>query len=77
MSNPELQELLVPLIGSIESRLTLLTPLHRLKGRLGLLLSQVSSNSENALQGINDNEEPLLIFDDKGKCNLKLSKFSF
>lgn len=67
MSNPELQELLGPLIGNIESRLTLLTPLHRLKGRLSLLMSQVSSNSNSSLQGINENEEPLLIFDDKGE----------
>ncbi|XP_018566878.1 WD repeat-containing protein 43 [Anoplophora glabripennis] len=65
MSNPELQELLAPMIGSIENRLTLLTPLHRLKGRLGLLISQVSSSSDSAVQGFNENEEPLLIFDDK------------
>ncbi|KAJ8920002.1 hypothetical protein NQ315_006532, partial [Exocentrus adspersus] len=66
MSNPELQELLGPVLGSIESRLTLLTPLHRLKGRLSLLVSQVSgSNSNNSLQGVDENEEPLLIFDDK------------
>ncbi|KAJ8926553.1 hypothetical protein NQ314_021069 [Rhamnusium bicolor] len=62
MSNPELPDLLGPVLGSIESRLSLLTPLNRLKGRLDFLVSQVSCSST---QEYSENEEPLLIFNDK------------
>ncbi|KAJ8959403.1 hypothetical protein NQ318_022091 [Aromia moschata] len=63
ISNPELPDLLGSMLGSIESRLTLLTPLNKLKGRLDLLVSQVSRNST---QDTGENEEQaLLVFNDK------------
>ncbi|CAG9816276.1 unnamed protein product [Phaedon cochleariae] len=62
ISNPELPEMLGSTLGSIENRLALLTPLNRLKGRLDLLLPQVSGGStKEAL----DSEEPLLVYNDE------------
>ncbi|KAJ8972161.1 hypothetical protein NQ317_010116 [Molorchus minor] len=62
MSNPELPQLLGTLKENIDTRLTLLTPLHKLKGKLDLLVGQVSSSS---LQDTSENEEPLLVYNDK------------
>lgn len=63
ISNPELPELLGAALGNIEQRLTLLTPLMRLKGRINLLLPQVCGHSNN---DTNDEEEALFIYNDKG-----------
>ncbi|KAF2897424.1 hypothetical protein ILUMI_08750 [Ignelater luminosus] len=63
LSNPELPDLLGPVLGTIESRLSLLTPLNRLRGRLDLLVSQVgASNSQNTEQ---TEDDALLIYNDK------------
>ncbi|KAG5899254.1 hypothetical protein JTB14_035432 [Gonioctena quinquepunctata] len=61
MSNPDLPDLLGSTLGSVESRLALLTPLNRLKGRLELLLPQVGGGPQES----NENEEPLLVYNDK------------
>ncbi|KAK5640559.1 hypothetical protein RI129_011370 [Pyrocoelia pectoralis] len=63
LSNPDLPNLLGPVLGSIESRLSLLMPLNRLKGRLDLLVSQVS-NVNASDENVEDNA--LLIYNDKG-----------
>uniref|UniRef100_A0A1Y1KTT8 Small-subunit processome Utp12 domain-containing protein n=1 Tax=Photinus pyralis TaxID=7054 RepID=A0A1Y1KTT8_PHOPY len=63
LSNPDLPNMLGPVLGSIESRLSLLTPLNRLKGRLDLLVSQVA----NVTAAEEDKEEDaLLVYNDKG-----------
>lgn len=63
ISNPELPELLGAALGNIEQRLTLLTPLMRLKGRINLLLPQVCGYSNN---DANEEEAPLFTYNDKG-----------
>lgn len=62
-SNPNLPEMLQTTLVSVDSRLHMLTPLTRLKGRLDLLIPQVSRTSaeESCLD-----EEPVLVFQDKG-----------
>lgn len=62
VSNPELADLLGPVMSSIESRLSLQTPLNRLRGRLDLLVSQL--NVSNVAEEADD--EALLVFNDKG-----------
>lgn len=64
MSNPDLPEMFSSYMGSIETRLSLLAPLNRLKGRLDLLLPQVTGASK---QDLSENEKPLLIYNDKGE----------
>lgn len=68
VSNPELPDLLGPTLGCIESRLTLRTPLNSLRGRLDLMVSQLSTNNE---QENDEDDEPLLSFNDKGKYLIK------
>lgn len=61
LSNPDLPELVAPVLGAIETRLQLQNPLNRLSGRLDLLLSHAS------VADVDTNESrPLLIFNDKG-----------
>ncbi|CAH0546158.1 unnamed protein product [Brassicogethes aeneus] len=62
ISNPSLGELLGSSLMGIENRLSLLTPLNRLKGRINLLSSQISTTPESNEV---DEEEALLVFDDK------------
>uniref|UniRef100_A0A6P7GDA3 WD repeat-containing protein 43 n=1 Tax=Diabrotica virgifera virgifera TaxID=50390 RepID=A0A6P7GDA3_DIAVI len=62
MSNPQLPDLLSATLGSIQSRLGLLTPLNRLKGRLDLLIPQVSSSFQ---QDSTENEQALLVYNDR------------
>lgn len=54
MANPSLVELLAPVIGLVESRLTLLPSLSRLSGRLELLASQLDGSL-----GSDENASPL------------------
>lgn len=63
ISNPDLPDLVGKVLGNIESRLALLVPLSRLKGRLDLLMAQVG-----AVSGSDGGEEDraLLVFNDKG-----------
>lgn len=61
LSNPDLPELVAPVLGAVESRLQLLNPLNRLSGRLDLLLSHVSAADVDTHES-----RPLLIFNDKG-----------
>ncbi|KRT82733.1 hypothetical protein AMK59_3512, partial [Oryctes borbonicus] len=62
LSNPQLSELLDPILGSIQSRLLLQTPLSRLRGRLDLLMTQINNAT---MQESNENDEPLLSYVDK------------
>ncbi|KAK4873052.1 hypothetical protein RN001_015081 [Aquatica leii] len=63
LSNPELPSMLAPVLGCIESRLSLLMPLNRLRGRLDLLVSQVTTaNAPNN----EEDEDALLVYNDKG-----------
>lgn len=64
MSNPDLPELISPTLGCIESRLTLRTSLSSLRGRLDLMVSQLSTTHDQDNDG--DDDEPLLSFNDKG-----------
>ncbi|XP_018327212.1 WD repeat-containing protein 43 [Agrilus planipennis] len=74
ISNPDISAILGPVIGNIESRLSLQAPLSKLKGRLSLLLSQVTSfNSEES----NHNEEPILVYNDKGSSDLDLEAMDY
>lgn len=62
MSNPELPELFSSMLGSVQNRLGLLTPLNRLKGRLDLLLPQVTGLPQ---QDVSENQTPLLVYNDR------------
>lgn len=56
--------MLAPLLGLVESRLGSLTPLCRLRGRLDLLLNQVTGNDK---QNLGDSgSQALLIYQDQG-----------
>lgn len=68
MANPSLVELLAPVIGLVESRLSLLPALSRLSGRLELLASQLdgaSVSDENASPL--DMQSCLLMYQDAGE----------
>lgn len=65
LANPDLSDLIGPTLDSIETRLTLQAPLTVLRGRLDLLVSQLSSSS--AGNDDDDEDEALLVFNDKGK----------
>ncbi|KAI4471388.1 wd repeat-containing protein 43 [Holotrichia oblita] len=62
LSNPQLSELLDPVLGSIQSRLLLQTPLSKLSGRLDLLMAQI--NRVNTQEN-NETDEALLSYIDK------------
>lgn len=78
MANPSLVELLAPVIGLIESRLTLLPSLSRLSGRLELLTSQLDGAS-----GVDENASPLdmqtglLTYQDAGEFTYNVTCWSF
>lgn len=72
ISNPELPEIMGSSLGNIEQRLSLLTPLTKLKGRINLLLPQATGNSK---QDMKEQEEPLFLYNDKGKSNVE--KFTY
>lgn len=63
ISNPQLVEMIGPVLGSIENRLSLLTPISRLRGRLDLLVSQISDTSSKDTEI----DEALLVYKDQGK----------
>lgn len=64
LSNPELPELLGPTVGTIQNRLSLHMPLSGLRGRLDLLVSQISSSTDPNEQSQED--EALLLYNDAG-----------
>lgn len=64
LSNPELPDLLGATVGSIQNRLTLHMPLSSLRGRLDLLVSQISSKSDANNQSQED--EAMLVYNDTG-----------
>lgn len=65
VSNPNLSELFSSALGSIHNRINAQTALQRLRGKLELLVPQVSTinNPEND----DEDEEALLVFIDKGR----------
>lgn len=64
ISNPNLSELFSGALASIQSRLNQQAPLNRLRGKLELLIPQVTSSSNVE---INEDDEALLVFNDKGR----------
>ncbi|GJQ77781.1 hypothetical protein Trydic_g16043 [Trypoxylus dichotomus] len=68
-SNPQLSQLLDPVLESIQSRLLLQTPLSRLRGRLDLLMSQINNTTA---QENNENDEPLLSYVDKDSSDSEI-----
>lgn len=62
IANPHLIDLIGPILGTIESRLSLLSPVSRLRGRLDLLITQISNSSKEE----NEVEDALLTFKDGG-----------
>lgn len=69
LANSDLSDLIGPTLDSIENRLTLQAPLTVLRGRLDLLVSQLSSSEAGK---DDEEEEALLVFDDKGKKSFKM-----
>lgn len=63
LANPELSDIIGPALSAIQNRLTLFNPLNSLKGRLDLLVTQLSVDVKKDIE-----DEPFLIFNDKGKC---------
>lgn len=62
LANPDLHDLISPILSSIESRLSQFTPLSRLKGRLDLLVTQIT----NSTRKNNEPEDALLVYKDQG-----------
>lgn len=65
LANPEITETFAPLLSLVETRLGLLAPLTKLRGRLDLLVDQISSSSET-FEANRDPEESLLVYQDAG-----------
>ncbi|XP_069677542.1 WD repeat-containing protein 43 isoform X2 [Periplaneta americana] len=63
MSNSEVRETLSPILGLVETRLSLLAPLSRLRGRLDLLVDQIQESSKRNADG--DLGESLLVYQDQ------------
>jgi hypothetical protein len=64
MANSNVRDTLSPVLGLVETRLGLLAPLSRLRGRLDLLVDQIGEGSRGNVAG--DLEESLLVFQDQG-----------
>jgi hypothetical protein len=64
MANPDVRETLSPILGLVETRLGMLAPLSRLRGRLDLLVDQMEESNKGNAAG--DLGESLLVFQDQG-----------
>nr|CAD7432770.1 unnamed protein product [Timema monikensis] len=64
LSNPELSQMLAPLLSLIEARLGQLTPLMRLRGRLELLVGQIGAISDT-----NELQDSLLVYREQGSSD--------
>lgn len=64
MANSDVRDTLSPVLGLVETRLGLLAPLLRLRGRLDLLVDQIGESSKGNVTG--DFGESLLVFQDQG-----------
>ncbi|CAG2068547.1 unnamed protein product [Timema podura] len=62
LSNPELSQMLAPLLSLIEARLGQLTPLMRLRGRLELLVGQIGTIADS-----NELQDSLLVYREQGE----------
>lgn len=63
MANSDVRDTLSPVLGLVETRLGLLAPLLRLRGRLDLLVDQIGESSKGNVTG--DFGESLLVFQDQ------------
>ncbi|CAH1993955.1 unnamed protein product [Acanthoscelides obtectus] len=66
ISNADLPNLLGSTVGSIESRLSLATSVNRLRGRIDLLIPQVSGTQG---QQNGDDEQAVLVYDDRDESD--------
>lgn len=64
MANSDVRDTLSPVLGLVETRLGLLAPLSRLRGRLDLLVDQMGESNKGNVTG--DLGESLLVFQDQG-----------
>jgi hypothetical protein len=64
MANSDVRDTLSPVLGLVETRLGLLAPLSRLRGRLDLLVDQIEESNKGNVTG--DLGESLLVFQDQG-----------
>jgi hypothetical protein len=64
MANPDVRDTLSPVLGLVETRLGLLAPLSRLRGRLDLLVDQIGESNKG--NDFGDVGESLLVFQDQG-----------
>ncbi|XP_067007898.2 WD repeat-containing protein 43 [Anabrus simplex] len=62
LANPEVASTVSPILGLIESRLSVLIPLSRLRGRLDLLVDQITESSSRS--EADREEESLLVYQD-------------
>ncbi|XP_024890488.1 WD repeat-containing protein 43 [Temnothorax curvispinosus] len=62
MSRPDIAEMLSPILSFIDAKLTLLTAIQRLKGRVSLITGQISQANEEHTKDIT--EESLLVYQD-------------
>ncbi|GFG32378.1 hypothetical protein Cfor_04358 [Coptotermes formosanus] len=67
MANPDVRDTLSPVLGLVETRLGLLAPLSRLRGRLDLLVDQIEESNKGNVAG--DLGESLLVFQDQGNSD--------
>lgn len=63
MANPDVRDTLSPVLGLVETRLGLLAPLSRLRGRLDLLVDQIGESNKGNVAG--DLGDSLLVFQDQ------------
>ncbi|KDR13291.1 WD repeat-containing protein 43 [Zootermopsis nevadensis] len=63
MANSDVRDTLSPVLGLVETRLGLLAPLSRLRGRLDLLVDQMGESNKGNVTG--DLGESLLVFQDQ------------
>lgn len=64
LSHPDIGEELSPILSIVDAKLTLLTELARLRGRVSLITGQISHITEK--QERDPTEESLLVYQDQG-----------
>ena len=73
LSNSELSEIFEPLLASIDSRVSVLTPLLKLKGRLSLITEQLGHNLDETVES---SMEPLFTYQEESSDDGDLEKMS-
>lgn len=64
LSHPDVGEELSPILGIVDAKLTLLTELSRLRGRVSLITGQIANINEKEER--DPTEESLLVYQDRG-----------